>query len=632
MRRPDKWVVEKFESMAVRAVLKFVPYSTGSQALFIDAPEPPYQRRFDPRWVYNIRENHALINNAIEKKVSQTLRRGFDDWEQKYEAKCPHCKKEFSDETKFRQQYGDIIPDDKELDFDSARVCPNCGEKVHFHTPNPLVRDRADDFFSLANGRDLGADHLEPAPEAGVGQTLVDVLKEVSWDIESFDDGWLIFERDYLCDEQGHITDYELRNIHRAPPELMRFSIDPDTGNFGGQYWVCVKCRATDEHYVPENQPQQCSDCGGKTYEVFAYATSHAVGHEPEHFYIRGEFVHASQYEPSKYYGYPPIISLYDEARAIEKMDEWYREAYEQRRAPRGALVIRSSNADATRTWNRGQLEKLNNDSNHIPTLMDDTDGGGSEPIKWVELMPTPAEMQQMEMREWIKERISAKWGVTQILMSGAPNESGLSQSMEIQVSNRASERLRTILNEIFIPAILGQLGVEGWERDIARVEEEDEHARAEKVQRELQIAQQASQLGLSVEWQRDDTAEVRAGPVEAPEDGMGGLGGMLGGDGPGPGPTPSGPGEREGQTQLGGIATEGGAPRQDPRPAEDESAFGRMAKTLRAGHDIEVFNEWTGEWESAEKIGENENEVIARTESNIRFAITDDGAIRAIA
>ncbi|MFB6282539.1 MAG: hypothetical protein ABEK59_01200, partial [Halobacteria archaeon] len=499
MDSPGQWLRKKVNSMVASALQKYTPYSTGSYQMYAEAPEPPYQRIYDPRWIYQIRNNHSLINNAIEEKVSQTFRRGFDEWEKQWEAKCPNCKEEFEELTRFEEQYEFTDADD--IDFESERVCPECEEKVDFLTPDPATRDKAEQFFKKANAKNLNADHLQPTPESGVGQTLLDVFKELAWDIQSFDDGWLIFERSYKVDEDGRVLDFGLHGIKRAAPDRMSYVVDEETGEFGGRWWVCIECRDSDPHYSPEKKPQPCQQCGSKTYEAYAYASEDSRGNEPLYWYIRGEFVHASEYEPSRYYGYSPIVTLLDEARTSEQMDEWYREAYEQRRAPRGALIIRSSNAEATRKWNRGQLEKLNDDPNHIPTLMDDTEGtGSSEPIKFQQLLDSPADMQHMEMRDWIKNRISAKYGVTEIMMSGSPDNSGLSQSMEVQVSNRAADRLRRIFNNIILPAVLGQIGMEGWTRQVAEVEEEDEMAEAEREQRQLQIAQQASQLGLEVE------------------------------------------------------------------------------------------------------------------------------------
>lgn len=630
MQRPDKWLRGRIESAAVTALQKFVPYSTSSQGLYIDEPEPPYQRRFDPQWVYQIRQNHSLINNAIEEKVSQTFRRGWDEWEKEYEAKCPNCKEEFEDETPFRQQYKSV-PEEYDLDFDTRRVCPECEEKVQFLTPDPDVVEKGYNYFEEANYRNLPAGHLQPAPEADIGQTFLGVCKEVAWDVQSFDDGWMIFDRSYKLDGDGKVVDYDLQGVHRAPPELMRYSIEEGTGRLGGEYWVCVKCRAASDDYSPETDSQPCSECGSKTYEVYAFANENANSYEdPESFYIRGEFAQASEYEPSKYYGYSPIVTLFDEARTMEKMDDWYRAAYEQRRAPRGALVIKSSNADATRKWNRGQLEKLNNDANHIPTMMDDTEGSG-DPIKFVNLLESPADMQHMEMREWIKERISGKYGVTSVMMSGSPENSGLSQSMEVQVSNRSADRLRTIFNEIFVPAFIAQIGMEGWTRGIAPVEEEDEITEAEKSQRHLQIAQQASQLGLEVEWTEDGTTRVKAGEVEMEQegDGPGGLGAMLS-NGEGPGEAP-GPPESDGQPQLEPSEEGGGAPDQDKRPAEGNPAFGRMAKDLVQYSEMDVYNEWTGEWEKAELTDKRGDAVIAETESGLQFKIGENGEVATV-
>jgi hypothetical protein len=257
---------------------------------------------------------------------------------------------------------------------------------------------------------------------------------------------------------------------------------------------------------------------------------------------------------------------------------------------------------------------------------MDDTEQGSGDPIKFVNLLETPAEMQHMEMREWIKERISGKYGVTAIMMDGTPANSGLSQSMEVQVSNRSADRLRKIFNNVFVPAFLGQIGVEGWYKDVAEVEEEDERAEAEKQQRELQIAQQAAQLGLKVEWTKDNTASVKPGQVEMEEGGgmggMGEMGDMLGDEGA------EDPFGAEGQNQLDGVNSEGGGPMEDPKPAEDEGAFGRMAKKLADSGELELYNRFTDQWEKAILIDKKGDNVIGETESGLRFKIDEAGKV----
>ena len=534
VQNPTTWVLNKFggyvEKKALRVLNKYgeVPVSGGAYGMYGEV-QPPYQRRFDPRWIYNIRQNQALINNSIEEKVNQTFRRGWAEPQKRYEAKCPNCQEEFGSETPFIEDYH---PDDVEIDFEKERECPQCEEMVLFETPDPEELEELRDFLRQANGGRLADAHLEPDEASSVSQTLLEVLREASWDVESFDDEWLTFSREYKLDSKGRIKDYKLDEVYRAPPEKMRYVIDKETGSFGGTWWCCIRCREKaklDGHsYNPESEDQPCSSCGAETHEVFAIATQGAGGGgDPIRYFIRGEFVHRSLYEPGKYYGYSPVVTLWEEARTLEQMDSWYQQAYEQRRAPRGAIAINSSNSQSTRDWNKKQFEKMKSDPNHIPTLMNDSESDG-DPIAFITLLESPADMQHMEMREWFKERVSAKWGVTPIFQ-GSPSESGLSQSMEIEVSDRAADRLRTIQNEL-VDIIVQQIGIEGWVVELAEVEEENEQEEVELQLKHLQAGQQAVALGLEVEWTEEGRTHIKPGELEEAEDGeMPGMGGMDG-------------------------------------------------------------------------------------------------------
>lgn len=515
---PGKWVRKKFES-AVYSVVSKLNYPTAqyTQDPRVKKPEPPYQREVHPRWIYKLRQNSTLVNNAIEEKVSQTFRRGFTEWEEEYKAKCTNCKEEFQTLEPFKDQLGEAGEDleDEDIDLESPRVCPNCKEIVEINVPDAEDKEKGEDFFRQVNEKTDVRSHLEPTEQNSVGQSFLQLCKEVAWDIQSFDDGWMLFDREYTLDpESGVILDYELKNIHRAPPELMRYSIDEDTGGFGDQYWVCVDCRNSVDEYSPEREPVDCKHCGNHTYEVYAVALQEPRG-DPAYFYIRGEFAHASEYEPGKYYGYSPILTLWEEARTIEQMDEWYKSAYQERRAPRGAMLIRSSNAESVRAFNQGQMEKLRNDQHYIPTFIDDTEGRG-QALEWVSLLEDPVEMQHVDMRNWFLERISAKYGVTAVFQQGSPNNSGLSQSLEIIVSNRSADRLRHIFNTTFIPAFLGQLQIDGWTRELRPVEAEEEAQKADIQGQYMKNAKTAADVGFDIEWTEDDELKVHPGdPTE---------------------------------------------------------------------------------------------------------------------
>lgn len=534
-------ILEKLNTMSG------LSYSTGYGQL--NQPVPPYQRTFSPLWIYKIRRDSPLMNNAMRQKIWQTFREGFGDWEKEYEAKCPACLEEFEGLDRFREQMDadedpedpmaemmghDQDPGEDDIDLETERTCPECEEVVEMLTPNPDIKHRADSYFERANIRESNNPvALEPSEESALSQSFEDVLEEIAWDIQSFDDGWLLFERSYMVDDEGVIYDYELENVYRGPPELMRWAIDDDTNEPGGEFYICVECRSKKEDYKPEDTEQRCHECGNVTYPAYAYATETPAGQggEPDEFFIRGEFYKDSEYERKRWYGYPPVLTLWEESRTVEQMDKWYNSAYEERRAPRGALLVNAAHDAELRQYNRQQMENMREDPNYIPLFMNDADEEG-DPIKFVELLSDPAEMQHMEMREWFMDRISAHYGVTSILMSGSPENSGLSQSMEVEVSEKQAEHFRRVLNG-FVDAFLAQIGTEGWTRSIQKVKEDDPEKEAQLQGQHLNNAQKALQMDAEVKWTSENRVDIKPGELDMPDEGMGEGGPMGPGGGP---------------------------------------------------------------------------------------------------
>jgi hypothetical protein len=513
------------------------PYRRGS----MDYVRPPYEREYSPHQIKQLAERQSLLNNSIEEKVNQAFRRGFTGWEKSFVARCPECGKDFQTYEPFKDQLGsdgdDINTDD--IDFSKPRKCPNCEELVNFETPDPEDRKEAQQFFRRANMQNR-ADELLPRQQSSVSQTFQQLCKEVAFDIQIFDDGWMIFHRLYQFDEEGNVTDWTFEGAYRAPPYLMRYSVNQDSNTIGQEYYVCLECRQKNpDSYTPQQEAGNCEECGNRTYEAAAYMLNSPQG-DPEQFFVDGEFAHDSEYRPTRLYGLSPIISLTEEVHTLQNMDEWHRMAYEKRRAPRGAIVIRGANSSSVRAYNKEQMNKLNSDPQHIPVFMDDSEDGSGSPMDWQPLLESPADMQNSEMREWFKDRISAKYGVTAVFQQGTADATGMSQSLEIVVANRSTQRLQGVFEDTFIPAFLGQIGANGWKKELRPPEEEDESAKAQLIGTRLQNARTANDIGFEIEWTRDDKLDIKPDTIEPPEEGEGGgLGDLFGPDPKAPSSTP---------------------------------------------------------------------------------------------
>lgn len=157
---------------------------------------------------------------------------------------------------------------------------------------------------------------------------------------------------------------------------------------------------------------------------------------------------------------------------------------------------------------------------------------GSSRPIEWISLLDDPAQMQHMQMREWFLDRVAAKFGVTAVFQNANAQATGLSQSLEVVVSNRSAERLQGVFEDTFIPAFLGFLQIDGWERHLKPPEEEDEQAVEQMMGRRLQNVQTAKDLGFVVEWTEEGKYNIRpdtVGDEPDDEDGEDGVGSMFG-------------------------------------------------------------------------------------------------------
>lgn len=558
------------EDFVVKTIQKYSYGSFGSTGYQTRREfQPIYDRTYSPRWIEAIARQQSLVNNSIEEKVNQAFRRGFDSWEKKYEAKCTECNEEFHSAKRFAKQLGQD-PNEYEIDdidFDTPRICPECGRRAEFKVPSDEMRKYAEKFFQRANERENS--ELIPDGMSSVSQTFIGVCRETGWDIQTFDDGWMIFEKSYQLDEEGSVQTWKPEGVYRAPAKRMRYSIDDD-GKFGNEYWVCLECRSKDpETYEPQKEPGPCPECGNRTYEVFALMLNEPQG-DPVQWFVKGEFAHDSEYRPTRLYGLSPIVSVADEAQTLDQMDDWYRMAYEERRAPRGAIVLNNQNTESVRAWTREQTDKLNNDPQHIPVFMGEGDSS-SRPIEWISLLDEPAQMQHMQMREWFLDRVAAKFGVTQVFQSASAQATGMSQSLEIVVSNRSAERLQNVFEETFIPAFLAFLQVEGWERTLKPPEEEDEQAVEQMMGRRLQNVQTAQDLGLEVEWSKDDDYDIKPGTLgqeeEGEQEGEDGVDGLFGSS-PTPDDSPpnSNPSDErvttdEGVDSAGTTSTSGGRP-----------------------------------------------------------------------
>ena len=102
-------------------------------------------------------------------------------------------------------------------------------------------------------------------------------------------------------------------------------------------------------------------------------------------YYLKGEVIHVSKYNPSKLYGRSPVSTLWRQAMTLTAMDNYMYTAYSKRRIPRGILSISTENLESMKAFWKATDEKLERDPHYIPKIA--TEGNGKGGVNWVKLM-----------------------------------------------------------------------------------------------------------------------------------------------------------------------------------------------------------------------------------------------------
>ena len=502
----------------------------GRVSRFLSAIASPFRRRSTPApqmplWTTGIQEPvlvqgvtlpalYAVANeNLILRTVITTLqqeifRRGYY-WEKAYHKKCVECEKEY------------------QHDIES---CDLCGGEVKDPDPDQAIYARW--FVDQRNS---------------MNQSFMDVLREIEYDLNITDDAFLILIKEYYIDEEsGEPAFYRVKEAIRGDPIFMRIVADK-RGVRGGRYRVCPLHRDVVRSFHEEEK--DCPTCGQKLEDVHYVNTA---GSGKTQYFLDGEVLHISKYQPSKLYGRAPVATLWRQAMTLTAMDNYMYTAYSKRRTPRGMISITTDNIESMKSFWKGVDEKLERDPHYIPKIgIESQTGRGG--VNWVKFMDTLEEMQYITVRDEMRQRIASFYGVSNVFMMDTGKSGGLNnEGLQVLVTNRAVEFGHKVYTENLFPRMLEQMEVTDWKLTLYPSEEEDEVTRLRRDEMEVNIAQRMAMLGYQAQLLEEGTRDIRfiykqpdPGMQQGPP-GMGGgmgmpMGGMQMGGGMGtPGALPS--------------------------------------------------------------------------------------------
>ena len=138
--------------------------------------------------------------------------------------------------------------------------------------------------------------------------------------------------------------------------------------------------------------------------------------------------------------------------------------------------------------------------SNNVHTTIGVESESGRGAMEFLSFMSTLQEMQYVEGRKEMRERISALYGVSNVFMADTSQSGGLNnEGLQILVTNRAVETAQEIYNDKVLPQILLSLRITDWELTVLPSEEQDEAAELDRELTKTEIAQRMLQMGFDV-------------------------------------------------------------------------------------------------------------------------------------
>ena len=432
------------------------------------------ERRFTQhvagQYMYDLAKNSTIVRSCLVQLKTEIFRRGYE-WVKSFDFKCLNCGYEH---------------------HKHVEECMACGH-TELRTPDPQQRQYAESFFK---------DYVNSSH-----QLFIDVLKELETDLNIMDDAYLILIKDYYLDDDGCVVMSRVKEIYRGDPTTLFIEVDED-GDRGHSRYTCV----THRDVVSEEKHDRCPECNSMLHPI--EFTNKSQGDEQH--YITGEVIHFSKYSPSRLYGHPPVVTLHSHIFTLSAMEGYISTSYQKARTPRGILAVQTNNMESMIKYWKGVKEKLERAPHYIPIMGIETEGGSGGGVQWIPFMNTLKEMDYVAVKDDLRDRICAFYGVSKIFQNDTTTAGGLNnEGLQILVTNRSVEMGQNVYNKYLFPFLMRQFGIEDWKVQLLRSEEEDMTAQLRRREIEINLAVQMKNLGFEVDMNEDGDFIYKKFPSE---------------------------------------------------------------------------------------------------------------------
>lgn len=398
------------------------------------------------------------IRAPIMHITTEVFRRGIQ-WKPRFALTCTKC----------------------EIDYNErVEECEQCGSAEYLGEPDEEQKLVFNEFLNDCNVFD---------------QSLEEVLRQAHFDVNTTDDAFILLEKEYFGEAKGPVRS-KVVGIRRLNPALVEIILDGQ-GLPKNKDFVCYIHRDLE----PVSEPGECKTCNRPLVPAM-YTLWHRGSKK---YLLDSEIIHFSKFSPSEIYGFSPILTIFEKALTIIGMDKNMYRYFWERKMPASMVMVFTDDPESLRRERIHLAAQMKADPNYIPMVAVSARNNRGR-VDMVRLFHTLQEMDYLPVREEIRERIGAMWGVTPV-WQGAPEAfGGLSQSTsQLSVMSRVVEGDQRLFHTKVFPLILESFGITDWELELPQPEEKAEATRLAFAQQRISAAQQLSMMGFELKIKSPD-------------------------------------------------------------------------------------------------------------------------------
>ena len=347
-----------------------------------------------------------------------------------------------------------------------------------------------------------------------------DVCKRFTYDVHVSDNPWRIYTFDYMHEPISNSITKKLLEVTVPRPDSMRLVMD-QYGIPGGLFWTCIVHRNVLQSV---QEDKVCPECGMPLYNVTAVSVKRASQgnvlntEDIDKPFIDGEWYHKPYYTPTNMYGVSEVYSVWTLGTALYYMDNLELNTFKMGRPPKTLLLFNHHNYESLKNMLKSEFTAAKENRNYIPTLCFPFEG--KTPAQTMNLMPTDAEIQNLEHRKDIRDRIGATFGVQPIFQADSSTGGGLNnEGQQLTVTLIRMETLHRWEEEGAFRADFQALGITDWMLEYPPLKEEDRMAVQMRRKENLQMIGQVLDRGADYivvdpnDWEFKVVGKMKAFP-----------------------------------------------------------------------------------------------------------------------